>query len=234
MSNPAQRPSDQASAGKSKTSPLNWLGNLADFLNFCIGYIDIRPVEVRNRLNDFRRLFHESRSPRFVDWLWSSSQPGWSFVPPPTPEEEKAALGAALAALRIFYDTPYANPPEGSLTPDRLKRREALRQKAIDAIQDRLNVFTDEDSETSVCDFGPLKGDDWNKLPSLARKLLRYMRGREQADLGQVFLAVWEKEYVAGKADVSAALNKVNYFLARRESKRTLHKRRGEGEIYWS
>ena len=79
----------------------------------------------------------------------------------------------------------------------------------------------------------PWEGKDWNALPPKVRGMLRFMHGRDRAELEEVFPVVWEREYEAGKGDVSAALNKANNFLAKRQSRRTLHKRRGEGEIYW-
>jgi len=79
----------------------------------------------------------------------------------------------------------------------------------------------------------PWEGEDWDALPRLIKQLLRFMHGRERADLEEVFPVVWEREYEAGKGDVQAALNKANNFLLKRQSRETLHKRRGEGEIYW-
>jgi hypothetical protein len=122
--------------------------------------------------------------------------------------------------------------PQAPTLAERQELQE-LRSRLAEAAQDRLDALAGEASDRPVCDFGPLQGDDWNALPRLARNLLRYMHGREQADLEEVFPAVWEKEYVAGRADVHGALNAANNFLATRESKRTLHKRRGEIEIYW-
>jgi hypothetical protein len=59
------------------------------------------------------------------------------------------------------------------------------------------------------------------------------MATRDRASLTNVFPVVWEREYMAGKSDVSTAISKANSFLCKRQWRRTLHKERRGSEIYW-
>jgi hypothetical protein len=79
------------------------------------------------------------------------------------------------------------------------------------------------------------EGDDWDALEPLVRRLLTYMNGREQAELKDLFPVVWGREYAdgEGRSDLSTALSKANGFLDKRQSRRTLHKRRGEAVVFW-
>jgi hypothetical protein len=207
---------------------------LAEFLNFCIGYIDQRPREVRQRLSDLERLFREAGCSRYVHWLPRSSDPCYQpFIP--TPEEEKAALRAALAALGIFYGTPWHNPADTPLTQKKQRQRDGLCQRAIQAAQDRLNVLDGNKPGAG----GPVvppewEGDDWEALDPKVRQLLLHMRGRDEADLQELCLAVWGKD----SADVSeaareTATSKANNFLRKREFRRLLRKVRGENRLRW-
>jgi hypothetical protein len=139
------------------------------------------------------------------------------------PETEKAALNAILYWLK---PAPYYPP---FTTPRERQELQELRRRLARAAQDRLKAL--DGSEPAVPP--EWEGPDWNALPPVVSKLLLYMHRRERADLEEVFPAVWEKEYEAGKGDVQAALHKANNFLVKRQWSRTLHKRRRESEIYW-
>jgi hypothetical protein len=78
------------------------------------------------------------------------------------------------------------------------------------------------------------QGDDWDALEPLVRRLLTYMRGRQQADFCDLCPVVWGNDC----ADVTSAAretatSKANHFLARRQSRCTLHKVRGAPILRW-
>jgi hypothetical protein len=80
----------------------------------------------------------------------------------------------------------------------------------------------------------PWDGEDWDALAPLVRRLLRYMHGRERADLADLCPIVWERDYSAvSEPALYSAMNKANAFLAQRE-RRTLEKVRRESIVRWA
>jgi hypothetical protein len=97
-------------------------------------------------------------------------------------------------------------------------------------LADRLELARATDNAAEV----PWEGDDWDVLEHLPRRLLTYMRDRPRANLTDVSEAVWGKGYSdVGESAVNTAVCKANRFLRKRQSRRALHKRRGEPVIYW-
>jgi hypothetical protein len=151
---------------------------------------------------------------RLIPWLIRGEK-----APDLTEEEKMAALRATIHALERNYDDPHSQ----EIKPAQRKELRDLRLRVAQAAKARRDELA----------ASPWKGEDWDKLPPMIRKLLKFMLNRERASLDEVFSEVWEKEYIAGKDDVHQALHKANNFLTKFEWKRTLHKRRGEAEIYW-
>jgi hypothetical protein len=142
----------------------------------------------------------------------------------PAPEVETAGVRAVIEWL---LPAP-AFPPYS--TPEEQQQLRELRRCLNRALTERLRQLEqDEAGAPSV----PWQGEDWNHLERLPKRLLLYMRGRDRANLDDVFPAVWEREYEAGKSDVSTVLSKANNFLSKQQWPHTLHKKRGERVIYW-
>jgi hypothetical protein len=80
----------------------------------------------------------------------------------------------------------------------------------------------------------PWEGDDWDALAPQVRRLLRYMHGKERADLADLCPIVWERDCadVSGSA-LHSAVHKANRFLGQREQ-RVLEKVRGEPVLRWT
>jgi hypothetical protein len=81
----------------------------------------------------------------------------------------------------------------------------------------------------------PWEGDDdWDALDTQVRRLLRYMNGRDKADLCDLCPKVWEKDYsYVSEAALNTTVSKANHFLRKRESSRLLSKVRGEARLRW-
>ena len=188
----------------------SWLNPLAELL---IRWNELHYDGWRKFQSILIRSLQQANCYQLMGWLVRAES-----CPKLTDDAEMAAPRAVLRALACVYDEPTET---GSLTPNQRQELHDLRLRVTKAAQDRLDAP------------GPWVGEDWDGLPSLVRNLLLYMHRLERADLEKVFPAVWEREYVAGKSDVHLALHKANNFLLKRESRRTLHKRRGKGELYW-
>jgi hypothetical protein len=82
----------------------------------------------------------------------------------------------------------------------------------------------------------PWHGDDWDALEPLVRRLLTYMAELEQAELHELFPAVWGRDYAdgTGRSDLSTAQSKANAFLRRRQWHRVLEKPRGQAILRWA
>jgi hypothetical protein len=83
----------------------------------------------------------------------------------------------------------------------------------------------------------PWEGDDWDALEPQVRQLLRYMRGRDRADLRELCPTVWGKEYLGDNGVTEAArettTSKANRFLNKREWPRLLAKVLKEPYLVW-
>jgi hypothetical protein len=106
---------------------------------------------------------------------------------------------------------------------------DALHRRAIRAAQDQL----DGERPSVPPEW---EGDDWEELDPQVRRLLLYMHGREDADLRELCLQVWGKEYlvdggVTEKARETAT-SKANC-LRKLESRRVLCKVRRENRLRW-
>lgn len=187
-----------------------WIVPLAKLLNRWI-IVDSRGYY------DFKTAFFKSlcaANCHQLDAFLFNEQP----APHLTDDAEKAALRAILGTLGRVYDDPVQN---ARITPVQRLALQNLRGALAEAAQRRLEQPNQ------------WEGDDWDALPRLQKRLLSHMSKCQHADLEELFPLVWEKPYIAGKNDVHVALSKANSFLVKRQWKRTLHKRRGKGEIYW-
>lgn len=80
----------------------------------------------------------------------------------------------------------------------------------------------------------PWGGPEWDDLQPQTRRLLRYMNGREKAEVTDLTEDVWGKESAEVKdGAIHVAINKANHFLAKQGHPRTLTKVRGEPFIKW-
>jgi hypothetical protein len=80
----------------------------------------------------------------------------------------------------------------------------------------------------------PWNGPDADVLERTPRLLLRYMESRETADIPEMCLSVWGKDYAdLGEQALPTAISKANHFLRKQKHPRLLHKGRGEPLIRW-
>lgn len=99
--------------------------------------------------------------------------------------------------------------------------------EASDLLTDTLRVIDPEEESWS--------GDDWDALQPRVKRLLRYMRNRERAEVNEDLCEqVWCKapEKVTSNA-ISKTLHDANQFLLKRAERRALRKPRGELFIVW-
>jgi hypothetical protein len=73
---------------------------------------------------------------------------------------------------------------------------------------------------------------EWDSLQPLIRHLLRYMHGREVAEVAALTDEVWERDEVSD-ASLNTAISKANHFLQKQEYGRRLEKVRGEPTVRW-
>lgn len=80
----------------------------------------------------------------------------------------------------------------------------------------------------------PWDGDDWEELEARVRRLLKYMHGRESADLEELCPEVWTKDAAdVSDSAVSIAISLANKFLLKRQYPHTLCKVRREPTVRW-
>jgi len=81
------------------------------------------------------------------------------------------------------------------------------------------------------------EGDDWDALQPRGKVLLLYMVEREMADLKDLCLKVWGKEYLGDNGVTENAREtltcKVNKFLSKREHPKRIKKVKGEPFLRW-
>jgi hypothetical protein len=79
-----------------------------------------------------------------------------------------------------------------------------------------------------------LEGDDWDELEPLVKRLIKYMVGRERADLNDLCPEVWFKDFAqVSEPSRETATSKANKFLKKRAHHRSLDKVRGEPILRW-
>lgn len=76
-------------------------------------------------------------------------------------------------------------------------------------------------------------GEDWDELAPLIRRLLRYMHGKERANLNHLCPIVWERDYDRVKnSSIHNAIYRANKYLEKRE-RRVIEKIRQEPFLRW-
>jgi hypothetical protein len=136
------------------------------------------------------------------------------------PDVEMAALSAVIEWL-----TPAPQFPRAA-TDNQKSKLLQLRRDLKRQAQARL---TQLDESHGV----PWSGRDWDDLRGIPKKLLEYMHNRRCANLEDVFPVVWEREFNAGRADITGAIHKANKFLEKRSWHERLKKVRSESKIHW-
>jgi hypothetical protein len=99
-----------------------------------------------------------------------------------------------------------------------------------------LLQFLDETiAALTLPSFGALDGEDWEELRRTPQRVLKFMAGRQRADVNELALEVWGKDIAGLKPyALSSALKQANRFLAARQCPRRLSKPRNEDAVIWA
>lgn len=161
-------------------------------------------------------------------WTWLGSRRA-SWLPPetkrPPANQPPQVEMSALSAVARWLEAPTALPP-GAPQADRAELL-AARRRLKRATRAR------RESLASAEEF-PWAGHDWDELEPQVSRLLTYMHGREEADLSDLSLQVWGKDYAKVTDHArETTTSKANKFLRKRERSRVLRKVRGEPRLRW-
>jgi hypothetical protein len=137
--------------------------------------------------------------------------------------EAKRVLAARWKAMAISLE-------EVADLQERIRRERAK----LLALHTTTGINVNQKTEQPDDDLPWDGGDDWDDLAPLPRRLLQYMRNKQQAEVTDVIDCVWGKDPADVKdGSIHAAIHKANAFLGRRPSASFLEKPRGESIIRW-